>query len=299
MFSPTSCICRQGSPLRGLGISQTREPLLPQSPRPPTPGLSSLLTDGKRGRVPSISWSGLSLRLLISDMMLLLCRPPCPEEPSTIPHFCDLVGPVNWACLQLSCCWLGSLLPLVLLPSFSEVCLIPSLPSLFIRNSDASLHLTEVHGGRFKEAAISLPPPAPERTPIALQFSNPPGRQEVPGDHGPHRERQPPPQTGALGAATGPDGGRERVSWVGPLISDSTLFSKSRALDTHWELATARARLAGGTQGEVAASGGRRGGQVDLLLSTPQQVSELERNWPSRNRPSRSWRPRPTSCRPR
>lgn len=37
MFSPTSCICRQGSPLRGLASSQTREPLFFPSPPAPTP----------------------------------------------------------------------------------------------------------------------------------------------------------------------------------------------------------------------------------------------------------------------
>ena len=93
-------------------------------------------------------------------------------------------------------------------------CSLP-LPFLFIRNSDASLHLTEVHGGRFKEAAISLPPPAPERTPIALQFSNLREDKKYQETMGLIEKdnlllRQVP-----WGAATGPDGGRERVSWVG------------------------------------------------------------------------------------
>lgn len=81
---------------------------------------------------------------------------------------------MDWACLQLPRCWLWSLVPWVCLPA-SKVCLITSSeipPSPFIRNSDASLHFTEVHGGRFKEAAIYLPQPAPKQTPIALQFSN-------------------------------------------------------------------------------------------------------------------------------
>ena len=52
------------------GISQARDPLLPRSPHQPR-GLQSP-DRWKRGKVPGISWSALSLRLLISDMMFLL-----------------------------------------------------------------------------------------------------------------------------------------------------------------------------------------------------------------------------------
>lgn len=180
-------------------------------------------------------------------------------------------GPVNWACLQLSCCWLGESASLVLLPSFRHVFdTFPSLPS------SSEIPMLPFILLRFTEEGSrrqpSLPPPAPERTPIALQFSNPPGRQEVPGEPwASSRKDNLLLRQVLLGAATGPDGGRERVSWVGPLISDSTLFSKSRALDTHWELATARARLAGGTQERWLPLWGKErwASGTSPLLSTP------------------------------
>lgn len=92
----------------------------------------------------------------------------------------------------------------------------------------------------FKEAVIYLPPPAPERTPVALQFSNlreDKKYQETMGliENNNLLLRQVP--LGWMGGGQ-PQvlmvAGREAAGWE-PLISDGTLFSKSGAPDTHWE----------------------------------------------------------------
>ena len=69
--------------------------------------------------------------------------------------------------------------------------------------------------------------------------------------------------------------GREAAGW-GPLISDGTLFSKSGALATHWEAGHSQSWAGWRNSVKGGCLWGRRGGQVDLLLPAPQQVSELE-----------------------
>lgn len=233
MFSPTSCICRQGSPLRGLASPRPESLFFPSPPAPQPRGLQSP-DRWKRGRVPSISWSGLSLRLLISDMMLLLLSASMSRRARHHPPLLRFPGTCELGLFAALLLLAWESASLALLPSFRSVFdTFPSLPSSSEIPMLPFILLRFTEEGSRRQPSLSPHQPLSEppllcssltsgktrstRRPWASSRKTTSSSDRCPGG-----------QPQVLMAA-----GRESAGW-GPLISDSTLFSKSRALDTHW-----------------------------------------------------------------